>query len=160
MIYILSLRHYLACRGMKPMMNFFFRGWTFFPKTKGRSVVQPRPQAEAKQADRRSREKKKSNQGNKKFIKGFSFLYSSQISCLRRQIHFFTQLPYVQPSVLGWLTYFIYPWFFNLPSILSFKVSRSSPENSCYFPNIELNIQPQKFLGVPLKIAGRRPAIF
>ena len=44
------------------------------------------------------------------------------------------------------------------------KVSRISPENSrpkaCYFPNIELNIQPQKFLGVPLKIAGRRPAIF
>ena len=35
-IYILSLRHYLACRGMKPMMNFFFQGWTFFsPRPKG-----------------------------------------------------------------------------------------------------------------------------
>ena len=36
------------------------------------------------------------------------------------------------------------------------KISRSSPENSrpkaCYFLNIELNIQPQKILGVPLNI--------
>ena len=64
-IYILSLRHYLACRGMKPMMNFFFQGWTFFLETKGRSIVQPRSQAEAKQAKLWSREKKKSNQGKK-----------------------------------------------------------------------------------------------
>ena len=107
-IYILSLRHYLACRGMKPMMNFFFRGWTFFS----------RDQREVScLANRRSKEKKKSNQGNKKFIKGFSFLYSSQISCLRRQIHFFTQLPYVQPGDLEWLTYFEYALgqCFNIP---------------------------------------------
>ena len=34
-IYILSLRHYLACRGMKPMMNFFSEVGLFFPRPKG-----------------------------------------------------------------------------------------------------------------------------
>ena len=34
-IYILSLRHYLACRGMKPMMNFFSKVGLFFPRPKG-----------------------------------------------------------------------------------------------------------------------------
>ena len=100
-IYILSLKHYLACRGMKLMMNFFFQGWTFFSWD----------QREVRLTG--SHGKKRSPTTEKKFIKGFSFLYSSQISCLRRQIHFFTQLPHVQPSDLRWLTYF------NIPLILS-----------------------------------------
>ena len=56
-IYILSLNYFLACKRMKPQKNFFFRGWTFFSEAIGRSVVQPRPQAEAIQADRRPRKK-------------------------------------------------------------------------------------------------------
>ena len=113
-IYILSLRHYFACRGMKPIMNFFFQIGLFSldqREVKGKNKFQPR---------------------KKKLIKGFSFLCRSQISCLRRQIHFFTQLPHVQPSDLKWLTYF------NIPLILSLW----------------------KFPGVPLKIASWRPAIF
>ena len=38
-IYFLSLRHYLACRGMKPMMSFFPKVRLLFPETKGRTVV-------------------------------------------------------------------------------------------------------------------------
>ena len=55
--YILSLNYFLACKRTKPQKNFFFRGWTFFSEAIGRSVVQPRPQAEAIQADRRPRKK-------------------------------------------------------------------------------------------------------
>ena len=56
-LYILSLNYFLACKRTKPQKNFFFRGWTFFSEAIGRSVVQPRPQAEAIQADRRPRKK-------------------------------------------------------------------------------------------------------
>ena len=76
----------------------------------------------------------------------------------------------------------ICPWsIFNKTLILSFKVSRSSTENSrpkaCYFPNFFfhkanlIQIHPWSMLQhnlniifkvsrSPLKIAGRRPAIF
>ena len=64
------------------------QGQTGRPVVKGKKKVQPR---------------------KKKFIKGFSFLYSSQLSCLRRQIHFLSQFLCVQPSVLEWLTYFNIP---------------------------------------------------
>ena len=98
-IYIQSLRHYLACRGMKSMMNFFFQ-------RRGRRLRLDRPTG--------GQGKKESPTKEKEVIKGFSFLYSSQISCLRRQIHFFTQLPHVQPCDLEWLTYFNIPLILNL----------------------------------------------
>ena len=70
-IYILSLNYFLAFKRTKPQKNFFFQSWTFFPKTIGKSVVQPR-QALAIQADQRSR--KKSPTKDKKVHLRFHFL--------------------------------------------------------------------------------------
>ena len=112
------------------MMNFFFQGWTFFSRDQREVSCLAEAVGRGQTGRPAVKGKKKVQPRKKKFIKGFSFLYSSQLSCLRRQIHFLPQFLCVQPSVLEWPTYFIYPWFFNLPSLLSFKVSRSSPENS------------------------------
>ena len=48
---------------MKPMMNFFFQGWTFF--SRDQREVSCLASASAKQAELWSREKKKSNQGKR-----------------------------------------------------------------------------------------------
>ena len=134
------------------MMNFFFQGWTFFSRDQREVSCLAEAVGRGQTGRPAVKGKKKVQPRKKKFIKGFSFLDSSQLSCLRRQIHFLPQFLCVQPSVLEWLTYFIYPWFFNLPSILSLKVSRSSPENSsrrllfsnnlgiqkCYFNKIQI----------------------
>ena len=121
-IYILSLNYFLACKRMKPQKNFFFRGWTFFPETIGRSVVQPRLQAEAIQADRRSR--KKSPTSEKKVLLWFHSFAGQKI--VQRQNIYSTMPPRLLIMPLS-------SWHLNKLSALKFNLVLTYKQKSSIF---------------------------